>query len=452
MIGNAIEDLNRENIEEHYGVLAEHFIESEDFEKGAEYSKLAGKGAQKRFAVDEAISYAKKRVFCLEGMPRTETLQIKIIDARTVLAAYYLNLNYHNEAKDAVAAIADLALEINYQKRLPMIFTAMGSYSLWVEDNYSEGVRYLSQAVKIAGEVGDFVYLWFAAYFLGGYLSANCEFEEGLHYLKKSEALSVTAKNLTSLVTAKSTLSFSNYVFHGNVNLAYQTSDESLHTAIESDDIFAKGIAYVSHGVSCFLKGFFDEAEDNLLKGFNFAKKSNHVVWQGWASFWSGEMYDTMGAYKKATDAFERAIAFFMERDGFAPSSINLSKLYIAGSNLSGNTEAVGLAKLLALYDSIKLKGLSGCAGRYIAQTLLKIRDQDMSEVEGWIRRAIESDTKNGTKWFLGRDYALYREFFKRKGDHAKAKENLTKAVEIFKECGADGWVKKYEEELASFS
>jgi hypothetical protein len=51
--------------------------------------------------------------------------------------------------------------------------------------------------------------------------------------------------------------------------------------------------------------------------------------------------------------------------------------------------------------------------------------------------------------WHLARDYALYAELFKRKEDFPKAQENLTKAIEIFKECGADGWVEKYEKELA---
>ncbi len=53
---------------------------------------------------------------------------------------------------------------------------------------------------------------------------------------------------------------------------------------------------------------------------------------------------------------------------------------------------------------------------------------------------------------FLGRDYALYAELFRRKGDLSKAKENLNKAIEILRECGADGWVKKYEKELAELS
>ncbi len=54
--------------------------------------------------------------------------------------------------------------------------------------------------------------------------------------------------------------------------------------------------------------------------------------------------------------------------------------------------------------------------------------------------------------WNLARDYALYAEFYKRKNNQAKARESLNKAIEIFTECGADGWVEKYEKELASFS
>ncbi len=50
----------------------------------------------------------------------------------------------------------------------------------------------------------------------------------------------------------------------------------------------------------------------------------------------------------------------------------------------------------------------------------------------------------------MGMAHASYVELLKRKGSLAEAKENLNTAIEIFKECGADGWLKKYEEELAN--
>jgi hypothetical protein len=54
-----------------------------------------------------------------------------------------------------------------------------------------------------------------------------------------------------------------------------------------------------------------------------------------------------------------------------------------------------------------------------------------------------------GIDWCLASVYAAYGELWKREGDAAKARESYRTAIEIFRECSADGWVKKYEVELA---
>ena len=64
-----------------------------------------------------------------------------------------------------------------------------------------------------------------------------------------------------------------------------------------------------------------------------------------------------------------------------------------------------------------------------------------MAEAEAWIRRAIDVDTRYAVPWNLARDHALYADWFKKKGDIQGAKEQLTKAIDLFRECGADGWV-----------
>jgi hypothetical protein len=50
----------------------------------------------------------------------------------------------------------------------------------------------------------------------------------------------------------------------------------------------------------------------------------------------------------------------------------------------------------------------------------------------------------------LARDHAIYSDWFKKKGDIPKAREQLTTAIGLFKQCGADGWVEKYDKELAA--
>ena len=54
--------------------------------------------------------------------------------------------------------------------------------------------------------------------------------------------------------------------------------------------------------------------------------------------------------------------------------------------------------------------------------------------------------------WNLAKDHALYADWFKKKGDVQGAKEQLTKAIDLFRECGADGWVTRTEKALAEIS
>ena len=154
--------------------MAEHYLSGENYEKGAKYSKLAGKKAQKAASFKEAIEYVNKEAFCLERLPTTHATQREIIDARTRLAGYHLSLTHHVEANEAVAPIANLAVELNYQKRLPLIYTAMGTYKDWVKEDFSGGSRYLREALEISEELKDTISLWYASWFLGMNLSTNC--------------------------------------------------------------------------------------------------------------------------------------------------------------------------------------------------------------------------------------------------------------------------------------
>jgi hypothetical protein len=90
-----------------------------------------------------------------------------------------------------------------------------------------------------------------------------------------------------------------------------------------------------------------------------------------------------------------------------------------------------------------------GWKARYLSEIVLNIDDQHLTEAENWIKKAVEADKRNGMRWNLAKDYGTYSEIFKKQGEKEQASEKLGKAIDIFKECGADGWVEKYEEEIA---
>ena len=112
------------------------------------------------------------------------------------------------------------------------------------------------------------------------------------------------------------------------------------------------------------------------------------------------------------------------------------------------NEKDININEIFKYHEDNNTKLYEGWMLSCIGEILLNMDDPHISESEDWIKKAIESHKKYGTIWYLARDYALYAELFQRKGDLPKVKENLTKSIKIFKECGADGWVEKYEKEL----
>ena len=66
-IGNAIEELYRDNLSEQYEVLSEHYFLGENYSKSADYSRLASRKAEKTASLNDAIAYTKKRATLFLG-------------------------------------------------------------------------------------------------------------------------------------------------------------------------------------------------------------------------------------------------------------------------------------------------------------------------------------------------------------------------------------------------
>jgi hypothetical protein len=58
---------------------------------------------------------------------------------------------------------------------------------------------------------------------------------------------------------------------------------------------------------------------------------------------------------------------------------------------------------------------------RTIAEILLNIDDQHISEAEDWNRKAIEADKRNGMRWQLAMGFTSYAKVLKSKNAQLKA-------------------------------
>jgi tetratricopeptide (TPR) repeat protein len=157
------------------------------------------------------------------------------------------------------------------------------------------------------------------------------------------------------------------------------------------------------------------------------------------------------GEYMHAIDHFDNAVSLVME-ERVNPSFLNLNKMGAALGKVMSDDKNIDLGRLYRYCRDNKAGIYEGWMRRYLGEILLNIDDHHISEAQHWIEEAIGADERNGMRFHLARDYALYAELFKRKGHREKAKEQLGKAIEIYKECGADGWVTKAEEEMGRLS
>jgi tetratricopeptide (TPR) repeat protein len=444
-IGNSIEELYKNNLSEYYGILAQHYITSENFEKGAKYSQLAGKKAEKDASFSDAVAYGKKRISCLEKLPVADDVQKKIIDARTTLGLYLSQMGNFAPAKEAIDPIIDVTVKSGYKRRISQIYTLLGIYKDKIEGDIPEALDYLKEALRIAVEIDDKLSFFFANYWLGVALAVDCEFEKAVYHIKKALDINLAANSLWGIAVMKGTIS--NVYWHqGRVDLGFQTSHEALRIAEESDDIYSKTWAYTYHGGSCYCRGLLEEATVHLLKGAGFCEKISAFKQVFDAHKLLAYCYLDIGDCEKSMHHANKAISIG-EQARYCFNEINLNKIVLAAAKVMNNERDIRLESLYGYATENKLRVNDGWMRRYIGQILLN--DKHLSEADNWIKRAIKADERNGVMWSLARDYALYAELYKRRGDSAKARENLSKAIEILKEWGADGWVEKYEKELA---
>ncbi len=450
-IGNAIEEIYQENNYTYYGVLAEHYIRGENYEKGAKYSELAAGRAEKAGSINDAIPYAKKRIACLEKLSRTDDVQKEIIDARTALGLHLLRILHYREAKETIDPIVDLASKGTYKKWLPEILTIMGSYQMNVEEDATKAFEHLEEAINISEQLQDNVSLSLSSWRLGFTRALNCEFEKAIDNFQRALKIMIELNNPWGISVTNSYLSIWGYWFLGRGEFVCKFSDEAVREAEESGDIYSKSMAYTSRGLSCYFKGFLDEATKHLLKAISICEKIDYVAFNAIARFFMGEICYEIREYQTSKDHHARAL-LLLEKHGIFSSWITLQKIAVATAKVMMSEKDIDLESLYSYVYGNKTKLFDGFKQKYFGEILLNIDNQHILEAEAWIKKAIETHKRDAMIWYLGRDYILFANLLKRKGNKIESRENLSKAIEIFRECGADGWLQKAEEEMGALS
>ena len=244
------------------------------------------------------------------------------------------------------------------------------------------------------------------------------------------------------------------YIFNGKIDLAAQLSSEALQAASDCDDFPKRyfGALQFVYGESLHSQGLVVEAEKELLSGLEILSKYQFHSWAGAACGDLGQLYYENGDYKKSALYFDLAVDLHKKINYF-PSCVNGSRCGSIMANFHINNKDISVVdEITDRYQKTNYSFFKGLVANMLGEIFLSTDEIIFANSEKWILKAIDINSQRGFNFSLGKDYALYAQLFQRKGEPSKAIEQLSKAIEIMIECGANGWVEKYEKELANIS
>jgi tetratricopeptide (TPR) repeat protein len=363
------------------------------------------------------------------------------------LSSYFLNLNRHGDAKKAVDPIVDTALSSDYQKSLPPIFIALGSYC-WILEDFEKALYYLHQAHENAHKNSDWFSYWQSSNFLALVFSYSTQFEESLKYYRICLELSHAVNNTPGISYVNACMGCFVLAFQGDLSAAYRHTLEALRESESCADAHTKAIACSSHGFVCFFKGDFSEAVHFLTEAIKLARKSGHDIWKIWAEFWLAYNFYLSENYKEAEHFFREALLTSKYRKDNPGPWGSSGTLGLQMSKAAGGEAERDFSP--SFYSSQKVIPLiEGLYKASIARTLIMSDPESWEETESLLNDAIAADEKYGTRWSLAQDHAALSELHIKRGDRSSARSHLNSAIEIMQECGADGWVEKYRAALS---
>jgi class 3 adenylate cyclase/tetratricopeptide (TPR) repeat protein len=178
-IGNAIEALYADRIEEQYELLAHHFALAEDGEKAVHFGRLAAEKAHKFGQLQQAVTlYEQTREWLLK-LPENKIRQESLADIQLGICWGNLNLGQFEKVEEVGLQAESAAKMLGDRVRLGMIYLVIGTAYVY-RGNFKKSEHYDLQAIQYLEGTGQEVGLATANFILGG-----CYIGQGLW--RKSE-------------------------------------------------------------------------------------------------------------------------------------------------------------------------------------------------------------------------------------------------------------------------
>jgi adenylate cyclase len=418
LVGCTLEKAYVKEIDEHFGELAYHFLESGGKEKALDYLLKAGEKAQKVYAHNEAFSYLNQALVLLQetGDDLEEKARIteKLGDLKAWAGEINACMENWNKSLRLLDQLGDKKSAARLHGKIASVFWNTAGDKEKASEHHRMALEILEkmpESVELAGLYEDISHmLWRAG-----------KLAEALPWAQKAFELAKTLDAPEVLAGCYEDLgAFS--LGSGDLEEARRHFEQGLKIAVENNCVEPALRQYENLSFVYLVIGELEKSFKANQKGSELAREVGDVHHIPWIETGLAVCYAFMGEIRKAISMFEDILALDKRTENTVHSS---NPLWALGrcycwlgewdKSLQYLTEARDIARKTGEFQS------SGWASLWLGELFLEM--EDYVKAEKYLEESRSTWEKAGAgSWFIEVFPALSRLYLK-KGEIEKAKE-----------------------------
>jgi class 3 adenylate cyclase/tetratricopeptide (TPR) repeat protein len=447
IIGQAIEDLYAEQLEEQADILAYHYARSEHQDKAVEYLLLAGDRAARLYANAEATTYYEQALTLARTLPDAPDIRRWQIDGTIKLAAVGITRQDVERDRKNLEAARILAEGLGDDARLARVLYWQGRIHYVLYD-LSRARELAEQSLALADRLGDDALAAPPMNLIGRVASQMSDWRTAAEMLARSAEQMRKIGNRSEEATAAGFAAFS-FAILGEFERTVCLADESVRLADALHHPFAEAQVYLFRGCGRDQRGEWAHAIEDYRHARRLAEGVGDLFRVYIVTFWEGRAVAFAGDARAGRLLLEESIAL-SERIG-TKFGRNAQEIYLAQCLLLLG-EVGDVPRLcrsaIGLCEELGEKLWRGIAYRTLAEALARQEPSDTDEVDRALREAIRLHQEIGARPELARTFVSYARLLKARGNAEKAREYLIKAIGMFRDMGMAWDLERAEQAL----
>lgn len=277
-VGEAMESIFSERIDQHRGLLAYHFYKGEDWEKAFEYSAGEADAAVQLYAYAEAREHYHRALDSLKHLPDNTLNRQNEVDIRVRL----VNVSLQSESPEKNLAILteaeNMASSLEDEARMARVQLWIGRVH-YLAGRLPEAISYFQKVLAVAPKFGDPELMALPGAVIGRVLILQGQFAKAYQLLERSVPLLEATKNRHELLFACLYRGVCR-VFLGDYAAGAAELDQVLEMAQASRNQNAETMVHTALAMGRVTAGKYQEAMEAAQAALGVAEKSGDTMFR----------------------------------------------------------------------------------------------------------------------------------------------------------------------------